>query len=224
MRSILPSVISLIWGIPGLTPRPMTRCTLLLCLGAALLTPLQAGLGEWEIRPGEERWWREADGVIIGGSLSETIPHNTFISFPTRFSDFEMTFQVKLLGHDRPNAGVQIRSERIPDHHEMIGYQADIGPGWWGKLYDESRRRTVIGDWVNEASSRAVKSGWNDYRIRAEGRRVRIWINDVLTCDYTETDSTIVQKGLIALQAHSGPPFEVHYRAIKIIPIASSAP
>lgn len=191
----------------------MLRALPLCCLVVSLSA---GGLEDWEIQSGEEQWWREADGVIIGGSLTEEIPHNTFISSRERFADFEMTLQVKLIGDDKPNAGIQIRSERIPDHHEMIGYQADVGPGWWGKLYDESRRRKVIGDWVNEAAAQAVHDGWNDYRIRAEGLRVRIWINDVLTCDYTESDPAIVQEGLIALQTHSGPPFEVHYRNIRI--------
>ena len=38
------------------------------------------------------------------------------------------------------NGGIQIRSRRIPNHHEMIGYQADIADGYWGALYDELRR------------------------------------------------------------------------------------
>ncbi len=41
------------------------------------------------------------------------------------------------------NSGVQFRSIRIP-HHEMSGYQADIGEGYWGSLYDESRRNKVL--------------------------------------------------------------------------------
>ena len=32
----------------------------------------------------------------------------------------------------------------IPDHHEVIGYQADMGGKYWGALYDESRRRKVL--------------------------------------------------------------------------------
>lgn len=115
-----------------------------------------------------------------------------------------------------PNAGVQIRSERKKDHHEMIGYQADVGPGWWGKLYDESRRNRVMGDWVSKEAAKASKEGWNDYKIRCEGKRIQIWINGILTCDYTEKDEKIPLTGLIALQAHSGPPFEASYRKIEI--------
>jgi hypothetical protein len=41
-----------------------------------------------------------------------------------------------------------------------------------------------------------------------------MWINGILTCDYTEEDESIPLDGYIALQAHSGPPFEVSYRKI----------
>ncbi len=169
----------------------------------------------WSVQKGEEKFWRVEEGVIIGGSLKEKVPHNTFISSAKRYGDFELTLQVKVVGK-KPNAGIQIRSERIKDHHEMIGYQADVGPSWWGKLYDESRRRKVIGNWVSEEAGKASKEGWNDYKIRCEGKRVRIWLNGVLTCDYTEKDDDIPLTGYIALQAHSGPPFEVSYRKIEI--------
>lgn len=172
-------------------------------------------LDGWEIRKGEEEWWRVEDGFIVGGSLERKIPKNTFITAPRRYANFELSLEVKVTGK-KPNAGIQIRSERIPDHHEMIGYQADVGPGWWGKLYDESRRRKVIGDYVSEEAATAVKDGWNIYRIRCEGPRVRLWLNGILTVDYEEKDPKIPRTGLIGLQTHSGAPFEVRYRKIKI--------
>lgn len=169
----------------------------------------------WQIQTEESALWRVEDGEIVGGSLKAKVPHNTFIASEKRYGDFELKLQVKITG-ENPNAGIQIRSERMKDHHEMIGYQADVGPGWWGKLYDESRRNKVVGDWVDEKAGEAVKEGWNDYRIRCEGPRIRLWINGTLTCDYTEKDANIPSKGLIALQAHGGAPFEVRYRKIEI--------
>ena len=41
------------------------------------------------------------------------------------------------------NSGVQFRSIRVPNR-EMSGYQADIGEGFWGCLYDESRRNKIL--------------------------------------------------------------------------------
>ena len=67
-----------------------------------------------------------------------------------------LRLKFKLLGKD-PNAGVQIRSERIPDHHEMIGYQADMGQKYWGCLYDESRRRKVLAQADLKLLDRIVK-------------------------------------------------------------------
>lgn len=169
----------------------------------------------WTVQKGEEAYWRVEDGAIIGGSLKNKVPHNTFVSTDKRYGDFELTLQVKVEG-ERPNAGIQVRSERKKDHHEMIGYQADVGPGWWGKLYDESRRNKVMGEWVSKEAANASKDGWNDYKIRCEGKRIRIWINEILTCDFTEKDDAIPLTGLIALQAHSGAPFEASYRKIEI--------
>jgi hypothetical protein len=57
---------------------------------------------------------------------------------------------------------------------------------------------------------------WNDYEIRCEGNRIRLAINGVETVDYTETDETIPQSGLIGLQIHSGPASEAWYKSITI--------
>ncbi len=60
---------------------------------------------------------------------------------------FELRLQAKLVG-DGKNAGIQFRSQRIPNHHEVIGYQCDMGEmgnrSIWGSIYDESRRKKFI--------------------------------------------------------------------------------
>ena len=169
----------------------------------------------WVVQEKEAWIWKVKDGAIVGGSPNKNIPHNTFISTNKRYKNFELTLQVKVKGK-RPNAGIQIRSERIEDHHEMIGYQADVGPGYWGRLYDESRRRKFLAPLASAAATNAAKEGWNNYKIRCEGKRIRMWINGILTCDYNEKNDSIPLDGYIALQAHSGPPFEVSYRKIAL--------
>ncbi len=57
---------------------------------------------------------------------------------------------------------------------------------------------------------------WNDYRIRCQGKRIRIWVNDYQTVDYEESEDGIEATGLIGLQVHSGPPTEVWYRNLRI--------
>ena len=171
----------------------------------------------WE---GNQRFFRVGEGSIIAGNLEEAIPHNEFLASKRTFDDFDLRFEARLLGKGR-NAGVQFRSERVPGNHEMIGYQCDIGE-WskgliWGLLYDESRRARMLDEPEQEPLARAVnQGGWNRLRVLATGPRVRIWVNDFPTVDYTETDPSVEPSGRIGLQIHGGPPAECHYRNIRI--------
>jgi hypothetical protein len=164
--------------------------------------------------------FRVDDGAIVGGSLKERVPRNEFFCTKKEFADFELRLKFKLLGKGA-NAGVQIRSRRAAKDsthpHEMIGYQADLGEGWWGCLYDESRRRKVLAGPPKEDRSKIVKpDDWNEYRILCQGRRIQLWINGHQTVDYTEPDEAIPQEGLIGLQVHGGPPSEAHYKEISV--------
>src|SRR5947208_14218608 len=92
-----------------------------------------------------EKTWRIVDGAFVGGSLTEKVPHNEFLATEKSYANFELRVKFKLLGSEgMVNGGVQFRSVRIPNHFEMIGYQADMGDKYWGSLYDESRRRKVL--------------------------------------------------------------------------------
>lgn len=172
----------------------------------------------WE---GKKGVFRVEDKAIVAGNLKTKIPNNEFLCTKIKYSNFELRLQAKLIGEGK-NAGIQFRSKRIPNHHEVIGYQADIGVSGkdhsiWGALYDESRRRQFLAEGDQETLRKAVKpSGWNDFVIRCEGPRVQIWVNKVQTVDYTEKDKDIAASGLIGLQIHSGPPAEAWYRNIRI--------
>ncbi|HOY57352.1 MAG TPA: DUF1080 domain-containing protein [Verrucomicrobiota bacterium] len=159
--------------------------------------------------------WRVVEGALVGGSLKAPVPRNEFLCTTRAYTNFVLRVKFKILGTGA-NAGIQVRSRRIPNHHEMIGYQADLGdPEWWGCLYDESRRNKVLAKSDKARVDKVLKRGdWNEYVIRCEGRRVQLWINGVQTADYTETDQTIEQAGLIGVQIHGGPPSEAWYKDI----------
>ena len=171
------------------------------------------GFDGWE---GNYRYFRIEDHALVGGMLYAKIPRNQFLATHRSYRDFELQLEFKLLGEDT-NAGIQLRSQRIPDHHEVIGYQADLGQSYTGCLYDESRRNKILaGPKPGELAGIIKEQDWNVYRILCIGNRIRLWINGHPTVDYTEEDSRIVQEGVIALQIHSGPPGEVHYRRIRL--------
>lgn len=159
--------------------------------------------------------FRIQDGAIVGGTLQDKIPHNEFLCTEKSYTNFELRLNFKVIG---ANAGVQIRSQRIPNHYEVRGYQADLGdPEWWGCLYDESRRNKVLAKSnIGEVNKVLKRDDWNDYRIRCEGKRIQLWINGYQTVDYVEVDDTIEQSGIIGLQIHGGPPSEAWYKNIII--------
>ncbi len=166
--------------------------------------------------------WRIVDGALVGGSLETRVPHNEFLATTREFDDFVLRVQFKLLGTEGLiNAGVQVRSQRVPNHYEMVGYQLDLGdPNWWGSLYDESRRNRLLAQSDLAVIARVLKrNDWNDYEIRCEGRRIVAAINGAQTIDYTEGDMDIPQRGRIALQIHGGGKAQVWYRDIRIRPL-----
>jgi hypothetical protein len=165
--------------------------------------------------------WRIEDGAFVGGNLKEKIARNEFLRTERSYTNFVLRVKFKLLGTPAGgfvNGGVQVRSQPAKNPpNEMVGYQCDIGDGWWGALYDESRRNKVLVKPDPKAVEKALKKDdWNDYVIRCEGKRIRTAINGVDMIDYTEPDDSLPQHGLLGLQVHGGGPTEVYYKDITL--------
>lgn len=220
---LAPATVNLLAGVAQtlagdrLPPPPL--------VGAA---PLFNGrdLTGWE---GDAKTWRVEDGCITAGDMVARVPRNEFLATTKGYENFDLSLQFRLQGTEGfVNSGVQVRSVRIPNHFEMFGYQADIGAGWYGALYDESRRNAVISPVFDPAALAGVlKPGeWNEYRIRAEGPRLRLWLNGVLTTDFTETNAKVPLDGLIALQIHGGGKTKVQFKDLQLaeLPPTPGAP
>jgi len=187
------------------------------CVGPATSGPVALFDGKtfagWE---GNMKSFRIEDGAIVGGSMTAKVPRNEFLCTTKTYGDFELRATARLLG-DGANAGIQFRTKRIPDNYEVSGYQADMGQGYWGALYDESRRGKVLARPDEATLAKALKpADWNSYVIRCQGPRIQLWLNGVKTVDYTETDDKIDRGGIIGLQIHGGGPSEAWYKDITI--------
>ena len=190
-----------------------------LCAGEA--KPLNDGKSFAGWAGDTNKTWRIVEGAFVGGSLESKIPRNEFLRTTRPYTNFVLKVKFKLVGTPAGgfiNGGVQIRSEPAKNPpNEMVGYQCDIGEGWFGALYDESRRNKPLIKPDEAAVKKAVKLGeWNEYVIRAEGRRIRTSINGEAMIDYTEPDESIPQHGLIGVQIHSGGPAVASYKDITI--------
>jgi hypothetical protein len=176
-------------------------------------TPLYNGkdLSNWE---GREDLWKAGDGMISG--ISPGLKENHFLVSKEEYGNFELRFDVRM-PREQGNSGVQFWSHRVPNSTEMKGYQADIGVGYWGSLYDESRRNKLLATAKPEVLQKVLKDkDWNEYVVRAEGKHITIAINGETTIDYTETDDAIPLKGRFGLQVHSGGAFQVDFRNPRI--------
>jgi putative membrane-bound dehydrogenase-like protein len=152
---------------------------------------------------GNRDLWSVEGGELVG--RTEGLDHNEFLVSDLAVGDFRLKFQVKLTG-EAANSGVQFRSRPLEDG-EVQGYQADIGKGWWGKLYEE-RGRGLLWD---KSGEQHVKAGdWNDYEIEAAGSHIRTWINGQLCVDLD--DAAGARRGVLALQLHAGPAMEARFR------------
>ncbi len=172
--------------------------------------------------------FRVEDGAIVGGNFETGLDRNQFLTTTESYGDFYLRLDCKIIEgptntRKDGNAGVQIRSVRIPNNHEMVGYQADMTTdgSYWGCLYDESRRNRMLQTPDTEMKALLAegiwkRNDWNRYEILCQGRNIRIYVNGVETVNYTEMDETIPQTGLIGLQIHAGGPAQSYYRNVFI--------
>jgi hypothetical protein len=164
--------------------------------------------------------WSVTDSMITCGDYTKNIPANTYLHTIKEYGDFEFRCLFRLSGDPATgliNSGIQYRS--IIKNKVIIGYQADIGDGYWGDIYDEHRREKLVGGDLSTLIHLLKPDGWNSYIIRVKGNHHELYINGVKTCDYVEKDPTIPTKGVIAVQIHAGGAGKVEFRDLTITPL-----
>jgi hypothetical protein len=167
-------------------------------------------LAGWE---GPAALFAVSEGAILGRAPGEPI-QDAFLISKKEYGDIELRVEVKSLKNG--NGGIQFWSKRLADGR-MAGFQADVADTLLGSLYDENRRKALLGGDA-KAIAKIVRAGqWNDVTIRAEGKRIRTWINGQPIVDYTEKDDAIPTKGLLGLQIHGSDGAEVRYKNLRIM-------
>jgi hypothetical protein len=161
--------------------------------------------------------WKVEDGMIVGGDSKKKIPVNSYIVSEKSYKNFEFRCLFKLTGDPSTgmiNSGIQYRSEL--KNGDMTGYQADIGEGYWGDIYDEHRRGKLVSGELGSLRELLNKDGWNSYIIRCSGNRHQLYINGVKTADYLEKDARMAQHGVFGVQIHSGGMAQIFLKDIEL--------
>jgi putative heme-binding domain-containing protein len=161
-------------------------------------------LSGWE---GNTNLWTVQNGEIVG--KSNGLKNNEFLKNSLLLGDFRLVLKVKLTPN-KENSGIQFRSEAEPSG-SVKGYQADVGAGWWGKLYEEHGRALL---WDKSGEAHVKTEDWNTYEILAVGSKIRTAINGKLCVDLDDPKGA--KQGIIAFQLHSGGPMEVRYKDLQL--------
>ncbi len=162
--------------------------------------------------------WSIENGVIVGGSLDGN-PHNEYLATKKSYKNFHLKLDYKLIGTEGfVNGGIQFRSKWLDNTTRNIsGYQADIGHGFSGFIYDEHRRNKFLAEGNIDFISKVEKPGqWNTYEIIADGDLILLFINGQKVSVFRENDDSMDHSGLIALQIHGDCKAQISFRNIFI--------
>lgn len=186
---------------------------------------------------GNTEYWTVQDGALTATTTeSNLLTYNTFCIWEGgQPANFQLRLKFKMVGG---NSGIQYRS-RVVDEAKFVvsGYQADIDskPRYTGIMYEEKARGilaergqtvTVTGekdrDVITFADAAALQElavkpeQWNDYLIIARGRHMQHFVNGVLLSETIDDSEKFTESGVIALQAHQGPPMVVQFKDIQL--------
>ena len=197
----------------------------------------------WE---GSPAIWRVENGTIVGQTTAEGAAHITYNQFLVfkgeEFDDFVLRFDIKCTP-GAGNSGMQIRSWMNSDANRPFsvqGYQADFdgAHAYTGIFYGEGFRNIILSQRGQEAiidagqrQSREVRrfaedvalrrelkvDDWNTYEVTAKDFTFTNKINGHVMSIFTDNDPDLRKStGILAIQAHAGPPMKVEVRNIRI--------
>ena len=188
--------------------------------------------------------WSVKDGNIVGtsGKQGEAnfLEYNQFLTFTGKVPEnFVLEFDIWL--SKEGNSGMQFRSWCDPDTSKpwrVYGYQADFdgAHAYSGIVYGENYRgilahRGTIAEVGDDHQPKEMKrfaesddikkafkvEGWNHYKVTVQGYLFIMEINGVVTSILFDDDKEARRnEGVLAIQAHVGPPMKVMLKNIKI--------
>jgi len=151
-----------------------------------------------------------------------------------KYENAGLSFRAQRVPNSTQVAGYQADMGHIEPN--IIPLFSDISPSdmsspypLWGILVDEFRSNTsrypnndfapvvflVMPD-ETLIESIIIKDNWNEFRIIADGPEIEIFINGVSTAKFLENQKWVPATGHICLQAHSGGPYEILYKDIRL--------
>jgi hypothetical protein len=148
--------------------------------------------------------WRVEDGAIHADSGEVS-----FLCTTVQHADYELLIEFR--SDARTNSGVFLRSSATPQDTTRDCVELNIAPPDnpfpTGSLVQRLKvAPETLGDFD--------PAQWHQFRVRLQGERIEVWLDDQPIADYT--DPTDLRRGFICLQHNSGP---VEFREILLKPL-----
>ncbi len=145
-------------------------------------------LANWDDWTGESDYWDLSDAGVLRGESKGGDYHFAWTK-KHDYRDFELHAVVKMTG-DGANSGVGVRL-RPKSPQEAPGYQFDMGPNYWGCLWEEGGAG-MVKEYPQHYAERLVKaSSWNHWYIVAKGHHLQGWLNGVKTIDVVHKEGPL---------------------------------
>lgn len=185
----------------------------------------------WQAAENPDTWHVEDGALVTHGERSHLfytgdVEGHTFKNF---------AFSADVMTTPGSNSGIYFHTEYQDSGWPSKGYEAQVinssraaEPG----AYVEHKMTGSLYAIRNVWKTPARDNEWFNYRIVVQGKTVRIYINDLLTVDYTEPDppvrpeelaGRVLSSGTFALQGHD-PGSTVYFKNIKVKPLPDDAP
>ncbi len=186
----------------------------------------------WTPNERPESWGVEKGAFVTKGDRSHLFYTGAVANH--EFKNLELALEV--MTTPGSNGGIYVHTRTQGPGFPTAGYELQVinsNPPVKGNAYVEHKMTGSIYAVRNTWKTPVRDNEWFRYRIKVSGKTIQTFINDVLTCEYTEPDNPwrpadkkerLLGSGTFALQAHNLGS-EVRYRNIKVrrLPDASAS-
>jgi hypothetical protein len=171
---------------------------------------------EKDVKPADI--WSVSEGVLI----CKGRPPGVIRTEKSDFSNYELTVEWRWKPGGKPgNSGLLVHCSTP---RQMFVWpksvEVQLGSGNAGDFWMIGESLTVAGStpqgrrWLKRQNSSEKPPGeWNTMRVRCEGDKITVWVNDVLMNEATAVSAT---QGAICLQSEGA---EIHFRKVELKPI-----
>jgi hypothetical protein len=183
-------------------------------------------LNDWQPSESPASWAVEDGAIVTRGPRS----HLFYVGDVSNheFRNFELEAEVR--STPGSNSGLYVHTKVQGPGFPAAGYELQVInsnpplPAGNPNAYVEHKMTGSIYAVRNSWTTAVRDNEWFRYRIRVVGRTIQTFINDVLTCEYTEPDNPfrppdkaqrLLGSGTFAIQAHD-PGSVVYFRALRV--------